>query len=176
MTPIISRRSFLRTGLIGTLALATAGGLYRTARPADAAGKFLFDDQARAVLNAIIPVVLKDATDSSFSAATSAIYRVQKAIAGLPLTTQREIQDLFGLLTLAPSRRFLVGLPDDWPQVKQEDVAAFLNRWRLHRFMHAAKRLSCAARFDHRVLVCRRIDLGIHRLSRSDQAIELRVP
>jgi hypothetical protein len=134
MTPIISRRSFLRTGLIGTLALATAGGLYRTARPADAAGKFLFDDQARAVLNAIIPVVLKDATDSSFSAATSAIYRVQKAIAGLPLTTQREIQDLFGLLTLAPSRRFLVGLPDDWPQAKQEDVAAFLNRWRLHRF------------------------------------------
>jgi hypothetical protein len=59
---------------------------------------------------------------------------VQKAIAGLPLTTQREIQDLFGLLTLAPSRRFLVGLPDDWPQAKQEDVAAFLNRWRLHRF------------------------------------------
>lgn len=134
MTPIISRRSFLRTGLIGTLALATAGGLYRTARPADAAGKFLFDDQARAVLNAIIPVMLKDVTDSSFSAATSAIYRVQKAIAGLPLTTQREIQDLFGLLTLAPSRRFLVGLPDDWPQAKQEDVAAFLNRWRLHRF------------------------------------------
>jgi hypothetical protein len=134
MALITPRRSFLRAGLIGTLALATAGSLYRVIRHSDAPGEFIFDDQTRSVLNAIIPVVLMGAIDSSSSTVTAAIDRVQRAITGLPLTAQREIQDLFGLLTLAPSRRFLVGLPDDWPQAKQEDIEAFLNGWRQHRF------------------------------------------
>lgn len=134
MTPIVSRRSFLRAGLIGTLSLAAAGGLYRATKHANAPGKFVLDDRAGAVLSAVVPVVLKDAIDSSSSAIEAAVARVQDAIAGLPLSTQREIQDLFGLLTLGPARRFLAGLPDDWPQAKQEDVAAFLNGWRLHRF------------------------------------------
>jgi hypothetical protein len=134
MAFIISRRSFLRAGLIGTLALATAGGWYRATRHADAPVRFVFDNEARSVLNAIVTVMLKDAIEPSPAAVTMAVTRVQQAVAGLPLTTQREIQDLFGLLTLGPSRRFLVGLPDDWPQAKQDDVAAFLNSWRLHRF------------------------------------------
>jgi hypothetical protein len=134
MAFIISRRSFLRAGLIGTLALATAGGVYRATRHADAPIRFIFDDKARSVLNAIVPVMLKDAIEPSQSTVTTAVARVQQAVAGLPQTTQREIQDLFGLLTLGPSRRFLVGLPDDWPQAKQDDVAAFLDSWRLHRF------------------------------------------
>jgi hypothetical protein len=134
MALIISRRSFLRAGLIGTLALAAAGGVYRATRHADAPVRFVFDNESIYMLNAIVPVMLKDAIDPSPLAVTTAVTRVQEAVAGLPLATQREIQDLFGLLTLGPSRRFLVGLPDDWPQAKQNDVAAFLNNWRLHRF------------------------------------------
>lgn len=134
MTPIISRRSFLKAGLIGTLALAAAGGLYRVRKNRDIPGKFIFDGESTSVLNAIVPVMLYGAIDSSLASVTAAVSRVQDAVAGLPLSTQREIQDLFGLLTLGPTRRFLAGLPDDWPNAKQKDVIAFLDSWRLHRF------------------------------------------
>jgi hypothetical protein len=68
-------------------------------------------------------------------ASDKAIDHTLQAIAGLPLATQKEIQDLFGLLTLGPTRRFLAGVPDDWASAKREDVNAFLQSWRMHRFM-----------------------------------------
>lgn len=134
MATSLSRRSFLKAGLIGTLALAMAGGIYRATRRSALPEKFMLDDAGKSVLIAIVPVVLKDAIDPSLSSVQTAVAHVHNAISGLPLTTQKEIQDLFGLLTLGPSRRFLVGLPDDWPQAKQEDIAAFLQNWRLSRF------------------------------------------
>ena len=133
MATTISRRSFVKAGLVGALALATAGGIYRATRP-EPAGGFVLDDQARAVLGAIIPVVLKDAIDPTPAILDDAITRVRDAIAGLPLAMQREVQDLFGLLTMSPTRRFLVGLADDWSQAKPDDVAAFLQNWRMSRF------------------------------------------
>lgn len=132
MVNTLSRRSFIKAGLIGTLALATAGGLYRATRPALPAS-FVLDDEARSALSAIIPVVLKDAIDSAPTTLDAAVMRVRDAIVGLPLATQKEVQDLFGLLTLGPTRRFLVGLGDDWQHAKPEDVAAFLQNWRMSR-------------------------------------------
>ena len=60
--------------------------------------------------------------------------RVHQAILGLPLATQKEIQDLFGLLALGPARRFLAGVPDGWASASAEQVGAFLQGWRHHRF------------------------------------------
>lgn len=134
MTTTLSRRAFIKAGVIGTLALATAGGLYRLTRHAELPGRFVLDGAAQSALSAIITVVLKDALPPVSSALDSAIAGVRDAIGGLSLTTQKEIQDLFGLLTLGPTRRFLVGLPDDWSQAKPEDVAAFLQSWRMSRF------------------------------------------
>lgn len=128
-----SRRTFLKAGLIGTLALAAAGGLYRVTQRADVPNKFILDDAAKSVLAAIIPVMLKGAVIPGTPDLETAIARVRDAIAGLPLSAQKEIQDLFGLLTLGPSRRFLAGIPDDWPQAKPKDVAAFLQNWRTSR-------------------------------------------
>lgn len=133
MATTISRRTFLKAGLIGTVALATAGGLYRASRHVELPGKFVLDSSARSILGAIVPVVLKDAIDPTPAALESAISGVRDAIAGLPLTTQKEVQDLFALLSFAPARRFLAGLPDDWPQATPEDIAAFLQRWRVSR-------------------------------------------
>ncbi|HJV72993.1 MAG TPA: twin-arginine translocation signal domain-containing protein [Noviherbaspirillum sp.] len=132
MATTLSRRSFIKTGLIGALALATAGGLYRATRPALPAG-FVLDDEAHSALSAIIPVVLKDAIDSAPASLDNALMRVRDAIVGLPLATQKEIQDLFALLTLAPTRRFIVGLGDDWQHAKPADVAEFLQNWRMSR-------------------------------------------
>lgn len=131
MASFLTRRSFLKTGLIGALALAAAGGIYRGVhRPASPEG-FIFGEDAKAMLAAIIPVLLKDAVAPT--AIESAIDRVQQAVAGLPLIVQKEVQDLFALLALAPARRLLTGVRDDWPQAQPDEVADFLQRWRLHR-------------------------------------------
>lgn len=133
MTTSQSRRSFLKLGLAGSLALIVAGGVYRAIRKPEAPGKFAMDDTARAILSALVPAMLKGAINPAPDETERVIGSVQSAIAGLPLSAQQEIRDLFSLLALGPSRRFLVGLPDDWPQAKQEDVAAFLQNWRTSR-------------------------------------------
>lgn len=127
-----SRRSFLKVGLLGTFALAAAGGLYRLTHVPELPRAFTMDDEARSILTAIVPVILKDAV-SSPADLDAAIIRINDAITGLPLSAQKEIQDLFALLALSPSRRLLTGIPDDWRLAKQEDVAAFLQDWRLSR-------------------------------------------
>ncbi|HJV85672.1 MAG TPA: hypothetical protein VJ698_09350 [Noviherbaspirillum sp.] len=134
MATTLTRRSFLKAGLVGALALAAAGGIYRATRRPAAPERFVLDDAAKAVLGAVIPVVLKDAIDPTPAMVQAATARVDVAISGLPFATQKEIQDLFGLLTLGPARRFLAGIPDDWPKARQEDIAAFLQNWRLSRF------------------------------------------
>jgi len=134
MTITSSRRTFLKVGLFGALALATAGGLYRVIGRTDSSGNFILNDAEKSVLAAIIPVMLKGAINATPSEVEATVMRVYGAISGLSLSAQRELQDLFGLLTLGPSRRLLTGLPDDWPKARQEDVAAFLQSWRLSRF------------------------------------------
>ena len=128
-----SRRRFIKAGLIGTIALAASGGLYRAFKSPQHSQKFVLDGEAGVALNAIVGTMLKGAIEPTADAGRAAVLRVQGAIAGLPLSTQKEIQDLFGLLVLAPTRRFLVGIPDGWAQAKPDDVAAFLQSWRLHR-------------------------------------------
>lgn len=134
MATTVSRRSFLRVGLIGAITLAGAGALYRMlASPAPPA-RFALDGQAKSALAAIVAVMLKDTIPATPQAAEEAMQHVQQAIAGLPLATQKEIRDLFALLTLAPARRFLAGIPDNWPNARPEEVAVFLQSWRTHRF------------------------------------------
>ena len=132
MSTSSSRRSFLKVGLLGTLALATAGGLYRMIRPADIPRSFTMDEAAKSVLMAVVPAMLKNAISSPEDVEV-AIARVGDAIRGLPLVTQKEVQDLFALLALGPSRRLLAGIPDDWHLAKPEDVSAFLQDWRFSR-------------------------------------------
>lgn len=134
MATTLSRRTFLKAGVVGALALAAAGGVYRLTRDAEVPNQFVLDQDARSVLTAIIPVVLKDAIRPGSDDLESVVIGVRDAIAGLPLATQKEVQDLFGMLTLGPTRRLLVGLSDDWEHAKPEDVSAFLQNWRFSRF------------------------------------------
>lgn len=133
MAHTLTRRSFLKVGIFGAIALAAAGGVYRMTRSAGTGGGFALNDDARAALTAIIPAILAGAIRPGTQDVHAAIERTHSAILGLPLVTQKEIQDLFALLTLGPARRFLAGVPDDWTQAKPDDVAAFLQNWRLHR-------------------------------------------
>lgn len=133
-----SRRSFIKIGLVGAVALAAGGGIYRLVQGPAPLGRFVLDGEAKAALGAIVPVMLGPVLPLEPAARTTAIAaaigRVHHAILGLPLATQKEVQDLFGLLALGPARRFVAGVPDAWANARPEQVAAFLQSWRLHRF------------------------------------------
>jgi hypothetical protein len=128
------RRTFLKAGAIAALALAAGGGIYRFTRPPAGADRFVLDDEARAAIDAIVPAMLAAALPQGQAARSAATERVHQAILGLPLATQKEIADLFGLLALGPARRFLAGVPDSWASARTDQVGAFLQGWRLHRF------------------------------------------
>jgi hypothetical protein len=134
----LSRRAFLATGVLASLALAAGGGIYRFTHASPQAGRFVLDGEARAVIDAIVPAMLDGALPPAGAARQAAIAaatdRTHQAILGLPLATQKEIQDLFGLLALAPARRFLAGVTTDWPSATTLQVGAFLQDWRTHRF------------------------------------------
>lgn len=130
----LSRRTFLKAGLVGTLALAAGGGIYRLAYGSAVPHRFALDGEARAAIDAIIPAMLAGALHHDSAAIGATTARVHQAILGLPLATQKEIQDLFGLLALAPARRFIAGVPDGWASASSAQVGAFLQGWRLHHF------------------------------------------
>jgi hypothetical protein len=131
---IATRRSLLKLGMFSALALATAGVIYRTVRNPAPPAPLLLDAEARVALRAISAAMLKGTlADPSGAALDAALAGAEAAIAGLPLYMQKELQDLFALLLLGPTRRFVAGLPDDWAQVKPQDVNAFLQSWRTHR-------------------------------------------
>jgi hypothetical protein len=129
----LNRRSFLRAGMAGALLLSTVGGVYRLTRSPAALQAFVLDDQGRAVLRALIPVLLDGVVGQDGAAAQAALERTIATIRQLPLRTQKEVQDVFALLALGPARRLLAGVPDGWAQAKPEDIAAFLQSWRVHR-------------------------------------------
>ena len=131
------RRSFLKLGVLGACALAASGAAYRLVRGPAPAGRFVLDGEARAALAAIVPAMLGSAlpqeAPARAAALDGAIAGVDTAIHGLPLAAQQEVQDLFGLLALAPARRFVAGVKDGWHAADPAQVAAFLQAWRTHR-------------------------------------------
>lgn len=131
-----TRRAFLKFGVGGALALAAGGALYRGLQHG-APARFSLDTAGRDLLTAVVPALLGPALPTAPAprqrAIEATVERVQAAIAGLPLAAQGELQDLFGLLALAPARHLLAGLPA-WRDASPEQLDSFLQDWRLHRF------------------------------------------
>jgi hypothetical protein len=110
-----NRRTFLKVGALGALALAAGGGIYRYTHPSGPQQRFVLDGEAKAALDAIIPAMLAGAlpldAGSRKVAIAATTERVHQAILGLPLNAQKEVQDLFGLLAIGPARRALTAWP-----------------------------------------------------------------
>lgn len=127
----------MKVGALAALTLAAGGGIYRYTRPAAPPQRFVLDGEAKAAIDAIIPAMLAGALPDNPAARAAAIGattgRVHQAILGLPLNTQKEISDLFGLLSLAPARRLLTGVSDGWSSASAAQVGVFLQEWRFHR-------------------------------------------
>jgi hypothetical protein len=131
------RRAFLRAGVLASAALALAGQIpavaARVAESAAAPGLAAAD---RTIVAAITPVMLAGALPADGAqkqaAVTDVTQGVSQLVAGLPPHLRTEVGELFMLLGLAPTRRFLAGISQPWPEASTEEIAAFLERWRTH--------------------------------------------
>lgn len=131
---MISRRTFITAGLLGTTALVTARWLAgphspagTQARPAlDADGEAIF----RAVAGALLAGALPAAPEERRFALDETITGIDAAIAGLSLAAQKELSELIALLALPPVRLALARVRPSWSDAPEEDVRAFLDRLR----------------------------------------------
>jgi hypothetical protein len=133
----LSRRTLLKAGLAGGAALLLARWLYAPRTPPAASAPVALDPGPRAMLAAIIPVILDGALPRGAEGAvarTETLAAVEQEIASLPPATRKELADLFSLLGFAPTRCLVAGVWSDWADATPESIASFLNRWRDSRF------------------------------------------
>lgn len=135
----ITRRTLLKTGVAGATALILARWLYTADEASHAVGRDppsrALDASSRAIIAAIAPIMLAGAIPANEPAAlASVVANVDRAIAGLPPSTRKELDQLFALLSFAPSRVLLAGVAAPWSSASSDATAAFLDRWQSSRF------------------------------------------
>jgi hypothetical protein len=137
--PDKTRRTLLKAGIAGGVVLVLARWMVTSYSPresAEASGSAL-DSSARAIIAAIVPVLLEGAisdADTSVEARAEVVAGVDRAVAGLPPGSRKELEQLFALLSSAPTRCLVAGVWSSWPNASPESVAAFLGSWRDSRF------------------------------------------
>ncbi|MGE0802989.1 MAG: hypothetical protein AB7G13_26860 [Lautropia sp.] len=124
----MQRRTLLRIGLFGPLALAAGGALIVAG--ADAArGR-------ESVLRATAPILLAGALPEAGPARAAAIdatlAAVGRALAGLPADTRRELDQAFALLSTRAGRVATGGPFVDWAAAEPAAIERMLSRWRFH--------------------------------------------
>ncbi len=137
---MLTRRQFIKAGIIGGAALTAAGLFYSRGlkeAPSTAVSRGLTLSE-RTIVAAIVPAILAGVLPESGEARSKAIAQtvdgVGVAIAGLSAAAQKELSELFSLLGIAPARVLLAGLWPSWEQASAAEVAAFLQGWRESRF------------------------------------------
>ena len=130
----LSRRTFVAAGLVGAVALATAGWLKGPHAPPSGTPRRTLDADAEAILGAVVPVLLDGALPETREARHHAIAEtltaIDIAIAGLPLAAQAELSQLFALLALPPVRLGLARVAAPWQHASPADVRLCLDRFR----------------------------------------------
>lgn len=92
------------------------------------------ENSLRQVVSAVAPVMLAGAIplagDARVTAIGQAVYAVTVAVSKLSAPAQREVAELFALLSLAPARIALAGVHRPWAEATENDVRGFLDAWR----------------------------------------------
>jgi len=131
---MISRRTFITTGLLGAAALATAQWLRGPHAPPGDASLLVLDADAQAILGAIVPVMLAGAlpvaAEARRQAVADTVRGIDVAVSGLSPNSQDELRQLFALLALPPARVAIARVSAPWPQASETDVRACLDRFR----------------------------------------------
>ena len=137
---MLTRRQFIKAGLIGGAALTAAGLFYSRSlkeAPSTAVSRGLTLSE-RTIVGALVPAILAGVLPAAGEARSRAIAQtvdgVGVAIAGLSAPAQKELAELFTLLGFAPARVLLARLWPAWEAATPADIAAFLEGWRESRF------------------------------------------
>jgi hypothetical protein len=132
-----TRRQFIKVGLAGTAVLAAVRWL-EDARADPAPNHRFLDTTGVVMIATIVPVVLEGELPEDVPARARAIREVvegfDRAVTGLSLAVQAEVDQLLGVLRFAPARLAFTGL---WAPVEEstdDEIKAFLTRWRHSRF------------------------------------------
>jgi hypothetical protein len=131
---MISRRTFITTGILGAAALATAHWLRGPHAPAGDAALRVLDADAQAILGAMVPVLLAGALPDGAAARRAAtaetVRGIDTAISGLAPSSQDELRQLFALLALPPARLAIARVSEPWNRASEAEVRACLDRFR----------------------------------------------
>lgn len=141
MTALLSRRSFLKVGLAGSV-LLFAGRWLTVIEAAETSTSNLslryLSSADVAVLRHIIPIMLEGALPNDEVSLREAIDEiisgVDTTIDYQPPSVRKEISDLFGILTSGTTRALVAGIWKTWDKTTPDDVRAFLTSWRNSRF------------------------------------------
>jgi hypothetical protein len=136
---MVSRRQFLKTGILGGAVLALAGAWYW--RGHDSAGRLggtmVLDDASRAIVAALVPVLLSQALpqgEAGAAVVAQTVDGVSRAVGGLSHAAQQEVGELFALLDFPPTRIVVAGVMPPWSEATPAQIASFLTSWRFSRF------------------------------------------
>ncbi len=130
----ISRRTFIVTGTLGAVALATAAWLRGPHAPPLAVARRALDADAEAIFGAIAPVMLAgtwpEAGAAEAQAREETLAGIDAAVAGLAPGARAELRELVALLSLPPVRIGLAGVHGSWHTASPAQVRRFLDRCR----------------------------------------------
>ena len=135
--PRITRRTVLKAGIAGGVVLVLARWIVTSYSPRESpeVRPSALDPSARAIIAALVPVLLEGALpDPDSEAHAEIVAGVDRAVAGLPPGSRKELEQLFALLSFAPTRCLVAGVWSSWPQASRESVTEFLASWRDSRF------------------------------------------
>ena len=137
--PNKARRTLLKAGVAGGMLLVIARWMvtsYSPRQSPEGTGSAL-DFSAQTIIAAIAPVLLEGAlsdVDTSVEARAEVVAGVDRVVVGLPPGSRKELEQLFALLSFAPTRCLVAGVWSSWPDASRESIAAFLASWRDSRF------------------------------------------
>lgn len=130
----LNRRQVLKIGLFGTAVLATAGGiasLSGCSSDTSAQGFQQLREGDLPMLRRVIPVLLADALPQTQQADTleSMLHTLDNNLNHLSPSLNRQVLQLFDLLTLGVTRGLTTGIWGSWENASDEAIRAFLTRW-----------------------------------------------
>ena len=137
---MITRRTFIKTGIGGAVLLAVAAAfqkqLDRAGKDALVAGSPL-DASLPTVVRAIAPVMLQGSFPAEGSARAAALDRIARdvttAVAALGASAQQEVAELFALLAFPPTRIAVAGVSSSWEAAGAAEIESFLRNWQHSR-------------------------------------------
>jgi len=135
-----SRRRFLKTGVLGALALSGASFVGRWARASEqSAGSYAFFRGtdialARAVLTSFVEAGLPKDPAARAAAIDEALVVADRYFSSFSLAVQADALQAFDLLNSWLVRRWIAGVSAPWESASTQEVSAFLEGFRTSRF------------------------------------------